>query len=72
MYELEGEDVPNPKLPELLNLPDSTPPSANAIVSAAGKKIPVLVSPTGCIEGSVAEPAGKAILPVNATLPVSD
>jgi hypothetical protein len=38
----------------------STPPSVKAIVSAAGKKIPVLVSPDGVIAGAVFEPAGNA------------
>jgi hypothetical protein len=38
------------------------PPSAKAIVSAAGKNIPVLVSPVVVIAGNAAVPATKAAL----------
>jgi hypothetical protein len=40
----DGELVPIPTLPLESILIDSTPPSEKAIVSAAGKKMPVLVS----------------------------
>jgi len=36
--------TPNPKLPALSNLAHSAPPSAKAMVSAAGKKMPVFAS----------------------------
>jgi hypothetical protein len=42
----------------------STPPSENAIVSAPGEKIPVLVSPVNVIEGEAAEPkANGTVVP---------
>ena len=50
-------------MPELLILIASAPPSANAIVSAAGKKIPVLVSPEVVIAGAAAEPAENVATP---------
>jgi hypothetical protein len=46
----------------------SVPPSENAIVSAAGKKIPVLVSPAVVIDGEIAEPAEtKTVLALDET-----
>ena len=39
----------------------SVPPSLNAIVSAAGKKRPVLVSPVGLMAGVEAEPVPDVI-----------
>jgi len=42
----------------------SAPPSVNAIVSAAGKKIPVLVSPEVVIAGAAALPAENVATPV--------
>ena len=59
-----GELVPIPTLPELSILMDSTPPSAKAMVSAAGKNIPVLVSPEVVIAGAEAEPACTVVTPV--------
>jgi hypothetical protein len=53
-----------------LNRAASTPPSVNAMVSAAGKKIPVFVSPVVVIEGAAAEPAEKVVTPVTAMLPI--
>ena len=50
-------EYPKYKLPELSILAASAPPSVKAIVSAAGKKIPVLVSPEVVIAGVPAEPA---------------
>jgi hypothetical protein len=38
------------------------PPSLNAILSAAGKNIPVLVSPVVVIDGAAAEPAAKEFI----------
>jgi hypothetical protein len=52
-----------PRLPEESNLADSTPPSANAIVSAAGKKMPVLVSPVVVMAADAADPAGNIPTP---------
>jgi hypothetical protein len=49
------------------------PPSAKAIVSAAGKNIPVLVSPELVIEGVDAEPSANSIVCaplVTTTVPV--
>ena len=40
---------------------DSVPPSLNAIVSAAGKKMPVLVSPVGTMAGEAAVPVPLVI-----------
>ena len=51
--------TPSPKLPELSNLAISAPPSEKAMVSAAGKKMPVLVSPAVVILGVPAAPAAK-------------
>ena len=45
-----------------LNLAASTPPSVNPIVSAAGKKMPVFVSPVVVIDGAAAEPAAKVAM----------
>jgi len=59
-----GLVVPIPKLPlESIRI-DSAPPSEKAIVSAAGKKIPVLVSPVVVMAGSAAVPAEKVATPV--------
>jgi len=54
--------VPMPRLPLLSNLAASTPPSVNAMVSAAGKKMPVLVSPVVVIDGAAAVPAEKVAM----------
>ena len=51
--------TPNPIFPDALIRIDSTPPSVKAMVSAAGKKIPVFVSPAVVIAADDAEPAGK-------------
>ena len=51
------EDVPTKSLPLESNLAASAPPSLNAMVSAAGKNIPVLLSPVGLIDGSAVVPA---------------
>ena len=51
----------------------SVPPSVKAIVSAAGKKIPVLVSPEFVIEGAAAEPSANSMVcapPVTTRVPV--
>jgi hypothetical protein len=40
----------------------SAPPSAKAIVSAAGKNIPVLVSVEGVIAGAAADPADIVVI----------
>ncbi len=50
------------KLPLESNLAISVPPSLKAIVSAAGKKMPVLVSPAVVMAGSAAVPATNAAL----------
>jgi hypothetical protein len=42
------------------------------MVSAAGKKMPVLVSPVGKIEGADTVPAGNSILLATLIVPVSD
>jgi hypothetical protein len=49
-----------PTFPELSIRIASEPPSENAIVSAAGKNIPVFVSPVGEIAGAEALPDGIA------------
>jgi hypothetical protein len=55
--------VPTSKLPlESIRI-DSAPPSVKAIVSAAGKKIPVLVSPVVVMAGSETVPAEKVVTP---------
>jgi hypothetical protein len=48
----------------------SAPPSVKAMVSAAGKKIPVLVSPVVVMAGNAAVPAWTVVTPV--TLKVVD
>jgi hypothetical protein len=48
----------------------STPPSAKAMVSAAGKNIPVLVSPVVVMAGAAAEPAGNVVAPLALNAPV--
>ena len=45
----------------------STPPSVKAMVSAAGKNIPVLVSPVLVIDGAVSEPSANEATPVTDT-----
>jgi hypothetical protein len=50
-------DVPTPKKPDELMRIDSTPPSAKAIVSAAGNHKPVFRSPVVEIDGRRAVPA---------------
>ena len=55
--------TPRPRLPDASRRIDSTPPSVKAIVSAAGKKMPVLVSPVVVIAAIVAVPAGKIPIP---------
>jgi hypothetical protein len=42
---------------------DSTPPSVKAMVSAAGKKIPVLVFPVVVMEGADTVPAENVATP---------
>jgi hypothetical protein len=64
--EMEFVDV----LPDESILNASTPPSENAIVSAAGNHIPVLRSPVVVIEGSKAVPAPAATVPVT-SMPVA-
>jgi hypothetical protein len=59
-----GFVTPTPKLPALSNLATSAPPSANAIVSAAGKKIPVLVSPVVVMAWADTVPACTVVTPV--------
>ena len=49
--------VPTKTLPPESIRIASAPPSAKAIVSAAGKNIPVLVSAAGAIDGAAADPA---------------
>jgi hypothetical protein len=66
-----GELVPIPTLPEESIRIDSTPPSEKAIVSAAGKKIPVLVSPVVVMAGAAAVPAGTVVTPVAVNVPAS-
>jgi hypothetical protein len=57
-----GLVVPIPTFPlESIRIA-SAPPSANATVSAAGKKMPVLVSPVGEIAGAAAVPVPLVIL----------
>ena len=58
-----GELVPIPRLPEESIRIASAPPSEKAMVSAAGKKMPVLVSPVLVIAGSSAVPAAKDATP---------
>ena len=60
----EPEVVPIPTFPELLILTLSTPPSVKAMVSAAGKKMPVLVSPSLVMDGAAADPSAKLATPV--------
>jgi hypothetical protein len=55
---------PIPTKPALSIRIDSTPPSVKAIVSAAGKKIPVLVSPDVVMAGADTEPACTVVTPV--------
>lgn len=43
----------------------STPPSVKAMVSAAGKWMPVLLSPDGAIAGAAAVPEMTAKAPVS-------
>jgi hypothetical protein len=50
--------------PDELTRNDSVPPSVNAMVSAAGKKMPVLVSPVVVIDGAAAVPPG-AVMPLD-------
>ena len=47
----------------------SAPPSEKAMVSAAGKKMPVLVSPVVVMAGSAAVPAEKVATPVTPNVP---
>jgi hypothetical protein len=49
--------TPKPKFPEELIRIDSVPPTEKAMVSAAGKKIPVFVSPLVVNVGNAAFPA---------------
>jgi hypothetical protein len=55
--------VPTTIRPLESNLTASTPPSAIAMVSAAGKNIPVLLSPVGLMDGALALPAAKVETP---------
>jgi hypothetical protein len=57
---LSGELVPIPTFPDESIRIASAPPSAKAMVSAAGKKMPVFVSPTGDNAGAPTVPAGIA------------
>ena len=57
--------VPIPTSPEASILMLSTPPSVKAMVSAAGKNIPVFVSPVLVMDGAVSEPSGNEATPVN-------
>ena len=63
-----GLFVPIPTLPDASIRMLSTPPSEKAIVSAAGKKIPVFKSPTVVIEGAVTEPFAKDTAPLTDTI----
>jgi hypothetical protein len=49
----------------------SAPPSEKAIVSAAGKKMPVLVSPVVVMAGAETVPAGTVVTPVAVNVPAS-
>jgi hypothetical protein len=60
-----GLAVPIPTFPLESNLIASAPPSEKAMVSAAGKNIPVLVSPVVVIAGNAAVPAAKVDCDVN-------
>lgn len=60
-----GLDVPIPTLPEELIRIASAPPSVKAIVSAAGKNTPVLVSPVVVIAGKLTVPAENVATPLN-------
>jgi hypothetical protein len=64
--------VPTSKLPLESILAASAPPSVKAIVSAAGKNMPVFVSPVVVIAGSAAEPAENVATPVALSVPVTE
>jgi len=59
-----GLDVPIPTLALELMRITSTPPSTSAIVSAAGKNIPVFVSPEVVRAGAPSVPAERVVTPV--------
>ena len=63
-----GLSVPIPNLPSDVIRIDSTPPSVKAMVSAAGKNIPVLVSPDVVIDGAETVPALNVDTPVTVKL----
>jgi hypothetical protein len=65
-----GLAVPIANLPEESILIDSTPPSANAIVSGDGKNIPVLESPVGLMDGAAVVPAATTTPPEAVTMPL--
>jgi len=52
-----------PTRPLLSILNASEPPSPNAMVSALGKKIPVLESPVGVMDGAAVDPAATVVTP---------
>jgi len=65
------EIVLTPILPLLSILNASTPPSPNAMVSALGKKIPVLESPVGLMDGAAADQAATVVTPTTTKPPAS-
>jgi hypothetical protein len=67
--EESGEVVPIPTFPLESILILSVPPSVNAMVSAAGAKSPVFVSPVKVILGSDAVPAENIVGAVKVGLP---
>ena len=54
--------TPRPRLPDESRRIDSVPPSVKAMVSAAGKNMPVLVSPELVMEGADAEPSANSMV----------
>ena len=61
--------TPTPPLESILSA--SAPPLEKAMVLAAGKNIPVSVSPLGLTEGAAVEPAPIESPPVEVTTPAA-